>query len=142
MFTLAIEEAYAPSRKESHHPVDEAVIYEQIAKGCDLVVSLSGGKDSTATYLHLLEQGVFDKVEQAGGQVRRVFADTGWELDETYAYLDVLADRFGPIDRVALWVPGHDEAPPTATACSPQRGRQTRAVMAASCTPTVGPMPN
>lgn len=83
-----------------------------IERGGDLVVSLSGGKDSTATYLHLLERGVLEAVERAGGVVRRVFADTGWELDETYAYLDELEFRFGKIDRVALWVPGPGEQQP------------------------------
>ena len=30
----------------------------------DLLVSLSGGKDSTATHLHLLETGFLDRVER------------------------------------------------------------------------------
>ena len=37
---------------------------------------------------------------------RRVFADTGWEAPETYAYLDILRGRIGPIDVVrneSLW---------------------------------------
>jgi 3'-phosphoadenosine 5'-phosphosulfate sulfotransferase (PAPS reductase)/FAD synthetase len=111
-FQLSIEDSTESSKPTGYHKVAEAAIYDQLDKGADLVVSMSGGKDSTATYLHLLEQGVFDRVERAGGTVRRVFADTGWELDETYAYLDVLAARFGPIDRVALWVPGPNEDPP------------------------------
>lgn len=78
-----------------------------------LVVSMSGGKDSTATYLHLLESGVIERHLAAGGDVRRVFLDTGWELDETYAYLDELETRFGRIERAALWVPGPGEAPPS-----------------------------
>lgn len=78
-----------------------------------LVISLSGGKDSTATALHLLETGVLDRHVQAGGEVRRVFLDTGWELDETYRYIDeVLEPRLGRIERAALWVPGPGEAPP------------------------------
>ena len=78
-----------------------------------LVISLSGGKDSTATALHLLETGVIDRHVQAGGEVRRVFLDTGWELDETYQYLDeVLTPRLGQIDRAALWIPGPGEALP------------------------------
>lgn len=111
-FQLSIEDSTESSKPTGYHKVAEAVIYDQLDKGADLVVSMSGGKDSTATYLHLLEQGVLDRVERAGGTVRRVFADTGWELDETYAYLDVLSARFGPIDRVALWVPGPNEDPP------------------------------
>ena len=85
---------------------------EAISSGADLSVSLSGGKDSTATYLHLLESGTLDAVERAGGKVYRVFADTGWELPATYAYLDELQKRFGKIHRVATWVPGPNEAPP------------------------------
>lgn len=85
---------------------------EAISNGADLSVSLSGGKDSTATYLHLLESGTLDAVERAGGKVYRVFADTGWELPATYAYLDELEQRFGKIHRVATWVPGPNEAPP------------------------------
>ena len=85
---------------------------EAIAGGADLSVSMSGGKDSTATYLHLLESGTLEAVEKAGGKVYRVFADTGWELPATYAYLDELEARFGKIHRVATWVPGPNEAPP------------------------------
>jgi len=56
------------------------------------VVSVSGGKDSTATSLHLRELGI---------EHRRVFADTGWELPETYDYIEkVLVPRLGPIDVV------------------------------------------
>ena len=78
-----------------------------------LVLSLSGGKDSTATALHLLEIGVLDRHVRAGGEVRRVFLDTGWELDETYRYIDeVLEPRLGRIERAVLWVPGPGEAPP------------------------------
>ena len=88
------------------------MIAEQIEAGADLAVSLSGGKDSTATALYLEEMGVCDTVRAHGGEVRRVFADTGWELPETYAYLPVLAERFGQIDRVALHVPIRGEDPP------------------------------
>lgn len=78
----------------------------------DLLVSLSGGADSTATYLHLLETGLLDDWERAGGRVLRAFMDTGWELPETYAYLDTLEARLGKIHRLATWVPGPGEAPP------------------------------
>lgn len=55
------------------------------------VVSVSGGKDSTATWLRLRESGI---------ECRAVFADTGWEAPETYAYLDTLRSLVGPIDAV------------------------------------------
>lgn len=55
------------------------------------IVSMSGGKDSTATALALKEAGV---------PFRMVFADTEWEAPETYAHLDHLRDAIGPIDVV------------------------------------------
>lgn len=78
----------------------------------DLTVSISGGKDSTATYLHLLETGFLENWEARGGKVVRVFADTGWELPETYAYIERLERTIGKIHRVAVWVPGPDESKP------------------------------
>jgi len=51
-----------------------------------LVVSMSGGKDSTATALRVIESGL---------SARFVFADTGWEAQETYDYLDMLRHRLG-----------------------------------------------
>jgi 3'-phosphoadenosine 5'-phosphosulfate sulfotransferase (PAPS reductase)/FAD synthetase len=55
------------------------------------IVSISGGKDSTATALALREAGV---------PFSMVFADTGWEAPETYAHLDHLREKLGPIDVV------------------------------------------
>ena len=46
-----------------------------------LLVSVSGGKDSTAVVLWLREQGLFDRCSF-------VFADTGWEHPAVYQYLD------------------------------------------------------
>lgn len=43
-----------------------------------LVVSVSGGKDSTAMALHLREEG---------HDFRALFCDTGWEAPETYEYV-------------------------------------------------------
>src|SRR5208337_2449618 len=57
------------------------------------VVSVSGGKDSTACALALREAGV---------RYRMVFADTGWEAAETYAHLDHLRVKLGPIDVVGV----------------------------------------
>jgi 3'-phosphoadenosine 5'-phosphosulfate sulfotransferase (PAPS reductase)/FAD synthetase len=58
----------------------------------DVVLSLSGGKDSTACGLWLQEQGI---------PFRPLFLDTGWEHRDTYAHLDRLEGVFGPITRVA-----------------------------------------
>lgn len=55
-----------------------------------VIVSMSGGKDSTATALALREAGV--------DVARYVFADTGWEAPETYAHLDELRRLIGSID--------------------------------------------
>lgn len=66
-----------------------------------VIVSLSGGKDSTATALHLRELGV---------PFAAVFADTGWESDVTYAYIDeVLVPAIGPITTVRAEVPVRPE---------------------------------
>ncbi|MGE9984862.1 phosphoadenosine phosphosulfate reductase family protein [Desulfovibrio sp. SGI.169] len=51
------------------------------------VVSVSGGKDSTATYLLALEQ--------TGGDFDAVFADTGNEHEATYEYVARLHERTG-----------------------------------------------
>lgn len=53
------------------------------------VLSCSGGKDSTAAGLHLIEQGI---------TFEAIFCDTGWEAPETYRYLrEVLPSVLGPI---------------------------------------------
>jgi 3'-phosphoadenosine 5'-phosphosulfate sulfotransferase (PAPS reductase)/FAD synthetase len=64
--------------------------------GLQVVASVSGGKDSTALILALRDAEI---------PARYVFADTGWEADETYGYLDLLRERLGiTIDVVG--VPG------------------------------------
>ena len=58
-----------------------------------LVVSVSGGKDSTATCLHLQELGL---------PYRAIFFDTGWEHASTYDYVnEYLPTKIGPIERLA-----------------------------------------
>lgn len=57
--------------------------------GRKVVASVSGGKDSAAMSIYLHELGI---------EHERVFMDTGWEHDDTYAYLrDVLPGHIGPI---------------------------------------------
>ena len=58
-----------------------------------LIVSLSGGKDSTAMLLMLLERGEYvDEI---------IFADTTVEFDEVYTHLDKLEKYIGrPITRI------------------------------------------
>jgi len=58
-----------------------------------LVVSVSGGKDSTAMALWLIDQGLRDRCTF-------VFADTKWEHPDLYKYLDeVLEPKIGKIHR-------------------------------------------
>lgn len=69
-------------------------------KGSDLVVGVSGGKDSLAVCLHFLEYGY---------PFKRVFADTGWEHPTTYEYIDRLEGLIGKVERVARHVDVADE---------------------------------
>jgi 3'-phosphoadenosine 5'-phosphosulfate sulfotransferase (PAPS reductase)/FAD synthetase len=65
-----------------------------------IVASMSGGKDSTAMALHLIEQGI---------DFRAVFADTGWEHEAMTDHLAMLEKAVGrPIERVGY--PGGMEA--------------------------------
>ncbi len=59
-----------------------------------IVVCVSGGKDSTAMCLNLMEQGY------SPSDYTRVYSDTGWEDKRTYEYLDYLEQTVGPITRV------------------------------------------
>lgn len=56
------------------------------------VVGVSGGKDSTALWLWALRTGLSSLVP--------MFCDTGWEAEQTYAYLGFLEQRLGPITRL------------------------------------------
>lgn len=57
-----------------------------------VIASVSGGKDSTAVSLFLTELGI---------EHERVFADTGWEAQETYDYIrGPLTDALGPITEI------------------------------------------
>jgi len=68
-----------------HQPTASVELPDEI-KDLELVASVSGGKDSTALILALREAGL---------QHRAVFADTGWEAPETYAYLETLRAQLG-----------------------------------------------
>lgn len=71
----------------------KAITKEKLGK---LVVGVSGGKDSTATCLHLIHNLKY-KVEEFD----RVFLDTGWEENSTYDYLNYLEGIIGPIKRLS-----------------------------------------
>ena len=60
------------------------------------IVSVSGGKDSVATALHLRELGV---------EYEMVFMDTGWEHPSLYEHLDYLEGVLGPIKRIRAEMP-------------------------------------
>jgi 3'-phosphoadenosine 5'-phosphosulfate sulfotransferase (PAPS reductase)/FAD synthetase len=58
-----------------------------------MVVSMSGGKDSTAVSLYLTEMEI---------EHERVFMDTGWEHSTTYEYINgSLQDKVGPITTIS-----------------------------------------
>lgn len=69
-------------------------------KGDRIAVGVSGGKDSAATCLWLMEQGL------GPDDYDRVFCDTGWELPEVYAYLrGPLTDAVGPVVELQPMIP-------------------------------------
>ena len=68
---------------------EELVALKARINGRRLVASISGGKDSAAMSLYLMELGL---------EHDRVFMDTGWEHPDTYEYLrGPLTAKLGPI---------------------------------------------
>ena len=72
-------------------------------KGARLIVTTSGGKDSTAMCLYLMDNGY------SISDFDRVFFDTGWEHQSTYEYLDKLEQTIGPIIRLKAQIPIKEE---------------------------------
>lgn len=68
-----------------------------------IVVSVSGGKDSSAMCLNLFEQGY------SKNDFIRVFADTGWEDASTYEYLEYLEKTIGNIERIKAQIEINEE---------------------------------
>jgi 3'-phosphoadenosine 5'-phosphosulfate sulfotransferase (PAPS reductase)/FAD synthetase len=69
-----------------------------VRSGYVTVLSLSGGKDSTASALALREADV---------PFRTITADPGWEEDRWAEHIDLLREKIGPIEVVrAVSVPG------------------------------------
>ena len=70
-------------------------------RGETIILSMSGGEDSTATALLLEHNGI---------PFTSVFMDTGWEHPVTYEYLDtVLTERFGEVVRLSSSFEDPDE---------------------------------
>ena len=67
---------------------------KRLSQDFDLVVSYSGGKDSTATCLHLFDMGY------TKSDFRRVFMDTGWESEQTYQYIKEASSYLGEITTI------------------------------------------
>lgn len=77
---------------------------EETLDGRRLVVSVSGGKDSTACCLYLMEMGY------GPDEYDRIFFDTGWEHPFLYEYIDgELTDSVGPVTRLSATVELNDE---------------------------------
>ena len=79
----------APFQIASIPPGHEASVF---------VVSVSGGKDSTATAAEMERLR-----RELGIDVRYVFSDTGWEYPQTYEHLATMERTLGiTIDRVGV----------------------------------------
>tara|TARA_R110002060_G_scaffold253_1_gene553 strand:- start:40 stop:1035 length:996 start_codon:yes stop_codon:yes gene_type:complete len=82
---------------------------ERILNGRRLVVSVSGGKDSTACCLHLMELGYEPH------EYDRIFFDTGWEHPYLYDYIrEDLPNIVGPVDTLRAEVEIPEELEETA----------------------------
>ncbi len=55
-----------------------------------ILVAFSGGKDSTATLIWVLNESGFKKEN-----IQAVYCDTGWEAEETYSYIDDVCKKLG-----------------------------------------------
>jgi|TARA_R100000455_G_C6273075_1_gene130295 3'-phosphoadenosine 5'-phosphosulfate sulfotransferase (PAPS reductase)/FAD synthetase len=72
---------------------EEIKALKEKINGRTLVVSVSGGKDSTATCLHLQEIGL---------PYEAIFFNTGWEHKDTYEYVnEYLPSKIGPIQHLS-----------------------------------------
>lgn len=66
---------------------------DPLDEGVEVIASISGGKDSTAMALWLMEKEI---------PFTSVFMDTGWEAEETYDYIrGPLTERIGPIVEIS-----------------------------------------
>ena len=69
---------------------------KEIADADYFICSFSGGKDSVSLYLELTEEyGLKDKV-------LALFADTGWEHEITYKYVESLKARGWNIKKIMI----------------------------------------
>lgn len=76
-------------------------VRERVARGSTVILSCSGGKDSTATGLVLKELGI---------PFQAIFCDTGWEHQDTYRYLrEDLPGILGPITWLRCDAPWPDK---------------------------------
>lgn len=67
-----------------------------------IIGSVSGGKDSAAMALHLLEERDAGRIE---GPIEWVFNNVGWDHPDLYGHLDYLEGKIGPIRRLTPRLP-------------------------------------
>ena len=102
--------------------------------GEGLLLSVSGGKDSTAMILYMKEIAIDqDKLEY-------VFMDTGWESVETYSYLDYLESNLDiKINRIRAKVKIKDEHEDIYRTCLNLMGREHSSFVATILNKTMFP---